>query len=105
MDSDPGGAAEAFRRAADLQPTESRRDIWPDLRWNTPENSRGHRAVSRRARDSPKDYECHFALAALSFARTTHLALKSSSRGDRGARRFRARAPGARQRFAGANEI
>src|SRR5882762_8132725 len=63
MDSDPGGAAEAFRRAADLQPTESRPRYLAGL-------SLEHAGTFTEAIDqyraalviSPKDYECHFAL-------------------------------------------
>jgi tetratricopeptide (TPR) repeat protein len=63
MDSDPGGAAEAFRRAADLQPTESRPRYLAGLALE-------HAGTFTEAIEqyraalviSPKDYECHFAL-------------------------------------------
>ena len=63
MDSDLGGAAEAFRRAADLQPTESRPRYLAGLALE-------HAGTFTEAIDqyraalviSPKDYECHFAL-------------------------------------------
>jgi superkiller protein 3 len=63
MDSDPGGAAEAFRTAADLQPTESRPRFLSGLALERagkfPEAIEQYRAALVI---SPKDYECHFAL-------------------------------------------
>jgi tetratricopeptide (TPR) repeat protein len=63
MDSDPGGAAEAFRSAADLQPTESRPRFLSGLALERAgkftEAIEQYRAALVI---SPKDYECHFAL-------------------------------------------
>jgi superkiller protein 3 len=63
MDSDPGGAAEAFGSAADLQPTESRPRFLSGLALERAgkfaEAIEQYRAALVI---SPKDYECHFAL-------------------------------------------
>jgi tetratricopeptide (TPR) repeat protein len=63
IDSDPGGAAEAFRRAADLQPTESRPRYLAGLAL---EHAGKFTEAIEQYRAalviSPKDYECHFAL-------------------------------------------
>jgi protein O-GlcNAc transferase len=63
MDSDPTGAAEAFRHAADLQPAESRPRYLAGYAFE-------HAGQFPQAIDqyrsalaiSPKDYECHFAM-------------------------------------------
>jgi tetratricopeptide (TPR) repeat protein len=63
MDSDPAGAAEAFRRAADLQPTESRPRYLAGLALE--HAGKFTEAVEQYRAAlviSPKDYECHFAL-------------------------------------------
>jgi tetratricopeptide (TPR) repeat protein len=63
MDSDPGRAAEAFRSAADLQPTESRPRFLSGL---AQERAGKFTEAIEQYRAalviSPKDYECHFAL-------------------------------------------
>jgi protein O-GlcNAc transferase len=63
MDSDPGGAADSFHRAADLQPTESRPRFLTGLALEHAgkftEAIEQYRAALVL---SPKDYEYHFAL-------------------------------------------
>lgn len=63
MDSDPGAAADAFRRAAELQPTESRPRFLAGFSFEHagkfPEAVEQYRAALAL---SPKDYESHFAL-------------------------------------------
>jgi len=49
-------------RGPTCSPPKAARDIWPDLRWNTPENSRAIEQYRAALVISPKDYECHFAL-------------------------------------------
>jgi len=85
MDSNPGEPRRHFVARLTCNPPKAARDIWPDLRWNMPENSPSHRAVSAALLISPKDYECHFALGALSFARTTPWRRRTVPRGDLGA--------------------
>jgi len=64
MDSDPANAAEAFRHAADLQPTESRPRFLAGFSLEQtgkfPEAIEQYRAALAI---SPKDYESHYALA------------------------------------------
>jgi superkiller protein 3 len=63
MDSDPGSAAEAFRHAAELQPTESRPRFLAGFSFEHagkfPEAIEQYRAALAL---SPKDYEANFAL-------------------------------------------
>ena len=63
MDSDPGGAAEAFRSASDLQPTESRPRFLSGLALERAGKfSEAIEQYRAALVISPKDYECHFAL-------------------------------------------
>jgi Flp pilus assembly protein TadD len=63
IDSDPGAAAEAFRHAAELQPTESKPRFLEGFSFEHagkfPEAIEQYRAALAL---SPKDYEAHFAL-------------------------------------------
>jgi len=77
-----------------------RRDIGR-LAWTRRKNSRGHRAVSRRARDSPKDTSAFRWAAAL--VRTNDAPALKTFREAIAARGDSEPAAGARQRFAGAN--
>ena len=65
MDSDPAAAADAFRHAAELQPTESRPRFLAGFSLEHagkfPEAIEQYRAALAL---SPKDYEAHFALGA-----------------------------------------
>jgi tetratricopeptide (TPR) repeat protein len=63
MDSDPAGAAEAFRRAADLQPIESRpRYLAGFALEHAGQFTEAIEQYRAALVISPKDYECHFAL-------------------------------------------
>ncbi len=63
MDSDPGNAADSFRRAADLQPTESRPRFLTGLALERAGKFTEAVGQYRAALVlSPKDYEYHFAL-------------------------------------------
>jgi protein O-GlcNAc transferase len=63
MDSDPGGAADSFRRAADLQPAESRPRFLAGFALEHAGKSAEAVEEYRAALAiSPKDYEYHFAL-------------------------------------------
>jgi len=60
MDSDPGGAAEAFRRAPTCSPPKAARDIWRTALEHAGKFTEAIEQYRAALVISPKDYECHF---------------------------------------------